>query len=154
MEGGEGVESENSILWRRENVSFSFLSGLQYPVVSHFLECDMLNDLRNDRFTYVSPPPIRRAADLLSTPLYGAEYVHVVASPADCLRLVNDLERLQIESGVALNEIWRPKIVYEPHPKNCRAEELDALREVLSKVHVLRYVAFLFVLDLFAISNA
>ncbi|EIM81412.1 Ribokinase-like protein [Stereum hirsutum FP-91666 SS1] len=88
-------------------------------------------------FTYLSIPPIRRASDLLSTALYGAEYVHVVASPSDCLQLVDDLEQLQIESGAAPSEIWRPKIVYEPHPKNCRGEELGALREVLSKVHVL-----------------
>lgn len=109
-------------------------------MASHFYECGTYTDFHGYSFTYLSPPPIRRASDLLSTALYGAEYVHVVASPSKCSQLVDDLERLQIESGVAPNEIWRPKIVYEPHPKNCQSEELSTLREVLSKVHVLRYV--------------
>lgn len=123
----------------REREFFS-LSSVRSPVAPHFYECSTCTDFYDDSFTYLSIPPIRRASDLLSTALYGAEYVHVVASPSDCLQLVDDLEQLQIESGAAPSEIWRPKIVYEPHPKNCRGEELGALREVLSKVHVLRYV--------------
>jgi sugar/nucleoside kinase (ribokinase family) len=75
-------------------------------------------------------------ADLLSTPLQGAQYLHISPpfSAEDVFRLQTEIARL-VESSTP--GAWEPRLVFEPTPPSCHIGQRTWLESVTPGLHVL-----------------
>ncbi|KAJ3578447.1 hypothetical protein NPX13_g2124 [Xylaria arbuscula] len=85
------------------------------------------------RFTYVTPPLKPETRQLNASSLLYAKSFHFLALPSDLQDQVNTLLRLREEHGI----MERPLIVWEPAPKGCDSNELEAHRDACALVDVI-----------------
>ncbi|KAL1412478.1 hypothetical protein Q8F55_000223 [Vanrija albida] len=81
-------------------------------------------------YTPIVSPTVRTAAQIVQSPLFGAEYLHV--SPPYAPSHLRDLL-----DSLAAETAWRPKVVFEPHPEIINPGEREALEAIAHRLHVL-----------------
>ncbi|WVR08771.1 hypothetical protein IAU60_005829 [Kwoniella sp. DSM 27419] len=91
-------------------------------------------------FHSVVKAPHRSIAELSSTPLYGAEYLHVSPpySPEEVMTLLKEIGSAKRNARADVrSKPWIPKLVFEPTPASCHAGQREWLERILPGLHVL-----------------
>ena len=86
-------------------------------------------------FEYISPPPHRTIQSLSESPVFGSEYLHISPpyTPEDTVTILEDLRRVTNANG----ETWRPKVIYEPHPRTCEPSQRGWLERAAAYIDIL-----------------
>ena len=88
------------------------------------------------RFQYLVHPPKRTFEELLLTPVFGAEYLHICA-PFSSFDMLDFQEQMHFVNSTPGRTQWHPKIVFEPAPWSCQAEQRGALERAAAGCEVL-----------------
>lgn len=86
-------------------------------------------------FEYISPPSHRTIQSLAGTPVFGSKYLHISPpyTPEDTVTILEDLRTVTNANG----ETWRPKVIYEPHPRTCEPSQRGWLERAAPYIDIL-----------------
>ncbi|WWC92495.1 uncharacterized protein L201_007454 [Kwoniella dendrophila CBS 6074] len=87
-------------------------------------------------FQPIVKAPHRTITQLVETPLYGSEYLHISPpySPEDVSNLLDQLKSLK---QLHPESTWDPKIVFEPTPPSCHPGQKEWLEKIAPHIEVL-----------------
>ncbi|WRT70892.1 uncharacterized protein IL334_007891 [Kwoniella shivajii] len=87
-------------------------------------------------FQPIVKAPHRTIAQINSSPLHGAEYLHISPpySPENVATLLDEIDSLK---KLDPERSWSPKIVFEPTPPSCHPGQKEWLERILSRIQVL-----------------